>query len=299
MIYFCCDDRRRDAVAQHPTLMGIDFLEVESEQQQLRIHFVPAAAGLVKTIVPPLPLVAKDHVRISGGERITSIRANSVVLDNRPGLSAIVYRAGSYTQFRDSMFARLSAAQHPALAGLRTRDGDDFSIALLDAWATVADVLTFYQERIANENYLRTATERRSLLELARLIGYELRPGVAASTALAFTLEEAAGSPRRITIDRGSKVQSIPGPNEKPQTFETIESIEARVEWNALRPVMRLPKVPAIDGTYAYLKGTATNLKPGSHCSIPCDVISRRAVQDRRFVSHCRRLRAGQSESGC
>ena len=59
------------------------------------------------------------------------------------------------------------------------RDDDDFSIALLDAWATVADVLTFYQERIANEAYLRTATERLSVLELARLIGYQLRPGVA------------------------------------------------------------------------------------------------------------------------
>ena len=46
-------------------------------------------------------------------------------------------------------------------ARLRTRDDDDFTIALLDAWATVADVLTFYQERIANESYLRTATERR------------------------------------------------------------------------------------------------------------------------------------------
>ena len=45
-------------------------------------------------------------------------------------------------------------------------------IALLDAWATVGDVLTFYQERIANEGYLRTATERRSVLELARLVGY-------------------------------------------------------------------------------------------------------------------------------
>ena len=43
-------------------------------------------------------------------------------------------------------------------------------------------MLTFYQERIANEAYLRTATERVSLLELARLIDYELRPGVAAST---------------------------------------------------------------------------------------------------------------------
>ncbi len=36
--------------------------------------------------------------------------------------------------------------------------------------AALADVLTFYQERIANEGYLRTATERRSILELAREI---------------------------------------------------------------------------------------------------------------------------------
>ena len=44
--------------------------------------------------------------------------------------------------------------------------------------------------------YLRTATERVSLLQLARLIGYELRPGVAANAALAFTLETATGSAR-------------------------------------------------------------------------------------------------------
>src|ERR1035438_8476224 len=65
----------------------------------------------------------------------------------------------------------------------------DPAIALLDAWAVVADVLTFYQERIANEGYLPTATERRSLLELARLVNYTLRPGVSASVYLAFTVQ--------------------------------------------------------------------------------------------------------------
>ena len=61
---------------------------------------------------------------------------------------------------------------------------------MLDAWAAVADVLTFYQERIANEGYLRTATERRSVLELARLVGYQPRPGVASSVYLAYTLDD-------------------------------------------------------------------------------------------------------------
>src|SRR5207245_3445278 len=91
-------------------------------------------------------------------------------------------------------------------AGLSTRELDDPSIALLDAWATVADVLTFYEERIANEGYLRTATERRSILELARLVGYNLRPGVSASVYLAYTLENGFGL--ETTIPAGSGSQS-------------------------------------------------------------------------------------------
>ena len=112
------------------------------------------------------------------------------VVFNRPGLSAIAYRSATWHEFRSSLIAALSHRDHPALASLTTRDGDDFTIALLDAVAAMGDVLTFYGERIANECYLRTATERRSVLELARLIGYELKPGVAASTLLAFTVED-------------------------------------------------------------------------------------------------------------
>ena len=149
---------------------------------------------------------------------------------NRPGLTAIAYRVGTHSQFKDSMLARLSlfAQDYPALSQFKTRDDNDFSIALLDAWATVADVLTFYQERIANESYLRTATERISLIELGQLIGYKMRTGVAASTYLTFTVEDAKGAPGQATIDIGTKVQSIPGPGQLPQTFETIEKITAK-----------------------------------------------------------------------
>src|SRR5207248_334292 len=53
-----------------------------------------------------------------------------------------------------------SGARRP-LGALTARSLDDPTVALLDAWATVTDVMTFYQERIANEGFLRTATERR------------------------------------------------------------------------------------------------------------------------------------------
>ena len=77
MIYFCCDERRREAVGKHPALMGIDFLEVESKQSKLRVHFVPAAEGVVKSVVPGS--ITQDQVHITGGERITSIQVVSVV----------------------------------------------------------------------------------------------------------------------------------------------------------------------------------------------------------------------------
>src|SRR5262249_22025220 len=107
-------------------------------------------------------------------------------IDNPPGQTAIDYRVGVHARFKASLLAQLSGAALPAWEAFTARDDDDFTIALCDALATTLDVLAFYQERIANESFLRTATERRSVLELARLIGYELAPGVAASTYLAF-----------------------------------------------------------------------------------------------------------------
>src|SRR5271166_701480 len=130
------------------------------------------------------------------------------VITNRPALSSIAYRAGRYATFNASMLAALSDSSFPALAPLRTRDTTDFSIALLDAWSVALDILTFYQERFANEAFLRTAVDQRSVIELAALIGYQPSPGVAASAVLAFSLSNAPGSPDNVLIPAGTRVQS-------------------------------------------------------------------------------------------
>ena len=179
--------------------------------------------------------------------------------DNRPGLSKLRYRVGTHATFFETMQARLSSDDYPELAALRTREKSDPSIALLDAWSIVGDVLTFYQERIANEGYLRTATERRSVLEMARLIGYALRPGVSASVYLAYSLDKNA---EPVTIPQGARANSIPGPGEQMQAFETSEPLEARVEWNAIKPRLTQPQTAAsIAQNGLYLNGTATKLK--------------------------------------
>lgn len=182
-------------------------------------------------------------------------------LENQPGLSALAYRVGTHGTFKESMLAALSG--HEALAGLTTRSDDDPAVALIDAWSATLDVLGFYQERIANEGYLRTAAERRSVLELARGIGYELRPGVAASTFLAFTLENVPGAPEQVTIAVGTKGQSIPGQDELPQTFETVEEITAKGIWNSLTPRLSAPQSIGWGTRKIYLSGTATRLQAG------------------------------------
>ncbi len=152
-----------------------------------------------------------------------------LTVDNRPALSAIVYRVGTYASFREAML--LAIADAPELGALTTWSDDDYAITIVDLWAAVADVLTFYQERYANESYLRTAQFRDSILRLAGLIGYRPRPGIAARTALAFTLDNGM----RLTIAAGQKVQSVPVAGAQPQTFETLDSVTADWRFNRLR----------------------------------------------------------------
>jgi predicted phage baseplate assembly protein len=203
-------------------------------------------------------------------------RSTPLELENRPGLSAIAYRVGVHSEFLASMIAGLTDPDRPRLAELGTRDPDDFTIALLDAWAVTADVLSFYSERLAQESYLRTARDRISLQELGRLIGYRLRPGVAAQTYVAFALEPPPPvppsadpgaappvTPASVQLDPGLRVQSIPGPGEQPQTFETVDAVEARPEWNAIPATQTKARTFALGDTHAYLRGAGLNLKAG------------------------------------
>lgn len=191
--------------------------------------------------------------------------------ENAAALPQIDYRLGNYSRFLQRMLGSLSrpvvqpgdvSARLGSLAALTTRATDEPVLALMDAWACTLDVLSFYQERIANEGFLRTATERRSVLELARAIGYELAPGVAASARLAFTLLDTPKAPREVPLPSGLQVQSVPGPGELPQLFETVEEVLARPEWNAMRPAQRQTQLVA-GMSELYLVGLSTGLKLG------------------------------------
>jgi hypothetical protein len=75
MIYFCCDEGRRAAVRAHPTLNGIDFLEVvdhdapvaADRQRILLIHF------LKPLTLPAGKTIGVDNIEIRGGVRTIDI----------------------------------------------------------------------------------------------------------------------------------------------------------------------------------------------------------------------------------
>ncbi|MDT8854066.1 putative baseplate assembly protein [Paracoccaceae bacterium Fryx2] len=180
---------------------------------------------------------------------------------NRPGLTEVAYGTGTQPELLAAMLDALS--RDPNLSRLTTRALSDPAISLIDAWAMVLDILSFYQARIANEGWLRTATERRSVMELARMVGYELNPGVAASTWLAFTVQAQPAGGEVYPMPRGMKVQSIPGPGETSQLFETSAELAARPTLNALRPRQTAPQVVGRRTTSLWLAGTQTNLAPG------------------------------------
>ena len=192
------------------------------------------------------------------------MRLTPALIVNRPALSAIAYRIGAYPTFLASMQASLSGSSVPALASLRTRSSSDISLGLIDAWAEVLDILTFYTERLANEAFLGTAIEPRSVFEIARLVGYKPSPGVGASTVLAFTLATAPGAPATVPIPAGIRVQSVPGPGQSPQVFETSTALTATIANNAIPAATSQPWQLNGNDTSTWIAGSSNNIQAGN-----------------------------------
>ncbi|MEU5716805.1 putative baseplate assembly protein [Streptomyces sp. NPDC020403] len=190
-------------------------------------------------------------------------------LYNPPGRTALHYRVGDHGSFLAAMVDRLASPAYPALRGLTVRTPDDPAIQLLDSWAVVGDLLTFHSERIMDEAYLRTANEYRSLALLGRLVGHHPRPGIAAGTHLAYTLDrDPRGVDVEVVVPRGARSNSVPlTSEEESQVFETDADLVARASWNELAVRRRRPALLTEQDltrrSEIQVAGTTTGLHPG------------------------------------
>lgn len=209
---------------------------------------------------------------------------------NPPYRREVRFRIGDYQTFLSAMRARVHEEMvtetDRAANGVETRQFrplyyyyDDapgqWMPALLAVWAEVGDILTFYQERIANEGYLGTAVEPGSVDEIFASVGLPAAVDGAAEAHVSFTASHLAAGLRQLAADNapgpvpipvGTLIGSIPDVGVLPAVFETTEGIDAHPEWNKLsaRVATRIEQ-PAFDAhtTQLALEGVKTGLAAG------------------------------------
>jgi hypothetical protein len=92
----------------------------------------------------------------------------------------IDYLAKDFLSFRQALLD-FSALRYP---GWQERSEADVGLMVAEVLSAAADELSYLQDRVAAEAALETATQRRSLISLARLVDYEPRPATSATTLL-------------------------------------------------------------------------------------------------------------------
>lgn len=130
------------------------------------------------------------------------------------GLESLPRQIATFHEFRTAMLSSIGG--QPALADWRAGSSDDLGLLLLEMWAYVCDSISFYDEVIANESYLRTAHLRPSLRKLVGLLGYIPRPASAATVDLAVF----ADGRQPIIMPAGASFRSGAFPGSAPQVFE-------------------------------------------------------------------------------
>ena len=133
---------------------------------------------------------------------------------NVPGLNTIAFRAGTYREIRRALLTRRETEM--ALLDWRPGGQGDLGVMMVEWWAYLADILTFYNERIANQAYLRTADRPESVNRLIRVLGYRPRPAIGAHGVLAALVAPGKSG----VLPKGQKFNNKPGPGQQVQTFE-------------------------------------------------------------------------------
>src|SRR5512145_1801214 len=106
----------------------------------------------------------------------------------------------------------------------------DFGNVLLQLFAHMGDILSYYQDRVANESFLGTAQTRRSIIHHLRLIGYKLATAAPASAALSLTVPVSFTG--TLTINQGDAF-ATKSQKEKPSIrFEYTRSSPLVINFN-------------------------------------------------------------------
>lgn len=162
-------------------------------------------------------------------------------ITTRDNQQVIDYLARDYNSFRQALIDLIPAK----LPEWTDRSEADFGIVLIELFAYMGDILSYYQDRIANEAFLTTAQERRSVINHLRLIGYEMAP--AAPAAARLSLIVANNVNQMVEIRKGDQFATASGKERKSITFEYVDDKPLVIDLSKFNQTMNPAKKP--DGT--------------------------------------------------
>lgn len=132
----------------------------------------------------------------------------------------IDYTARDFTGYRDAMFQYASRV----FPEWTSRSPSDFGVVMVELFAYLGDINSFYQDRVADEAYLSTATQRSSVLAIAATLGYTPYTAMPAIGTVTFqTLDSQATD---VTVPAGTQViTAFDYDLDRPVTFETDTAV--------------------------------------------------------------------------
>jgi uncharacterized phage protein gp47/JayE len=141
-----------------------------------------------------------------------------------------------------------------------TSEGD-FGVVLLELFSYCGDILSYYTDRVAQEAYLPTATQRQSLLNIAQLLGYTPSNGTPASGTVTFISNNPGPA---VVIPQGLQVQSnFNSALDQPIIYQTTEVATCPANGGTVT----IPVVQGVTSTMIPI-GTSTGL-PGQTFQLP------------------------------
>jgi hypothetical protein len=134
-----------------------------------------------------------------------------------------------------------------ALARSVFPDWSDFAVAsfgnvLLELYAFVGDVVGYYLDNQARESRLVTATQRKNVIALARMLGYKLHGARAATAEAVFALARASSA--NVRIPAGTVVR----------TREVTEPVRFQLLSDVVIPAGALQATGVVENSKTYVQ---------------------------------------------
>lgn len=161
------------------------------------------------------------------------------------------YTSKDYASIKEDMVSLIPNY----LPAWTNRDTADFGITLVELFAYMGDVLNYYIDRSANEAFISTASQRDSVLQIARLLGYSPSKAVAATVTLTFSNSTASV----ITVPAKTQVATSSSTSGTQIIFETDSSVTIPAQVGSIKGTAT---VTATQGSTVYSEniGTSTGL---------------------------------------